>query len=104
MADYFEEVEIDELPEVLPADQVLELARSQNLTRARGANLPRPEGLPANGWYQTRTLRTGGRVLVYRYPVNETDARPHELCPCESGKTFGRCCMTTGNKTLGRLN
>lgn len=102
--DYFDQVEIDELPEALPADQVLELARSQNLTRARGANLPRPEGLPAGGWYQTRTLRTGGRVLVYRWPVNETDARPHEACPCGSGKTFARCCMQTGNKTLGKLN
>lgn len=102
MADYFEEVE--ELPDVLPANEVLELARSQNLTRARGANLPRPAGLPVNGWYQTRKQRTGGRVLVYRWPVNETDARPHDLCPCESGKTFARCCMKTGNKTLGRLN
>lgn len=101
--DYFDQVEVDDLPEALPADQVLELARSQGLTRARGANLPRLEGYPA-GWYQTRTLRTGGRVLVYRWPVNETDARPHDLCPCESGKTFARCCMKTGNKTLGRLN
>lgn len=102
MADYFEEVE--DLPDVLPANEVLELARSQNLTRARGANLPRPAGLPANGWYQTRKQRTGGRVLVYRWPVNETDARPHEDCPCGSGKTFGRCCMHTRNKTLGLLN
>jgi len=93
-----------DMAEALPAEEVLELARSQGLTRARGANLPRPAGLPAGGWYQTRQLRTGGRTLIYRWPTNQTDARPHEPCPCGSGKTFGRCCMETGAKTLGRLN
>jgi hypothetical protein len=95
--------QVEELAE-LPAEDVLELARSQGLTRARGARLPRPAGLPAGGWYQTRQLRTGGRALIYRYPTNQTDARPHEPCPCGSGKLFGRCCMTTANKTIGRLN
>ena len=96
--------QVEELPDVLPADQVLELARSMGLTKARDANLPRPEGLPANGWYQTRPQRTGGRVLMYRWPVNETTARPHELCPCGSGKLFGRCCMKIKSTTLGQLN
>jgi hypothetical protein len=93
----------EELAELAP-EAVLELARAQGLTRARGAHLPRPAGLPAGGWYQTRQLRTGGRALIYRYPTNQTDARPHEPCPCGSGKLFGRCCMTTANKTIGRLN
>ena len=96
--------QVEELPDVLPANEVLELARSMGLTKARGAKLPRPEGLPAGGWYQTRNQRTGGRVLVYRYPVNETDARPHEPCPCGSGKLFGRCCMKIKSTTLGQLN
>ena len=96
--------QVEDLAEALPAEAVLELARSQGLTRARGANLPRPEGLPAGGWYQTRNLRTGGRALIWRWPTNETTARPHELCPCGSGRLFGRCCMTTRNKTIGRLN
>lgn len=98
--------QVDQAPqEALPAAQILELARAQGLTRARGANLPRPEGLPANGWYQVRKLRTeGGLALVYRWAVNQTDARPHELCPCGSGRLFGKCCMVTVNRTIGRLN
>ena len=100
--DQVDQVEIDE---ALPAAQILEMARAQGMTTARGARLPRPEGLPADGWYQVRKLRTpGGRALVYRWPVNVTDARPHELCPCGSGKLFGRCHMQTANKTIGRLN
>lgn len=97
----FDQVELDEAP----AAQVLELARAQGLTRARGANLPRPQEYPANGYYQVRKLRTkGGLALVYRWPVNETDARPHELCPCGSGRLFGKCCMVTKNVTIGQLN
>ena len=95
--------QIEELA-AMPAEDVLELARSQGLTHARGARLPRPAGLPAGGWYQTRRLRTGGRALMWRWPTNETTARPHELCPCGSGKLFGRCCMKTANRTIGRLN
>ena len=104
--DQVDQLELDEAPqEALPAAQILELARAQGLTRARGANLPRPEGLPANGWYQVRKLRTeGGLALVYRWAVNETDARPHELCPCGSGRLFGKCHMETKNLTIGRLN
>lgn len=101
----FDQVEMTGAPEALPVAEVLELARAMGLTRARGARLPRPEGLPANGWYQVRKLRTEGALaLVYRWAENETEARPHELCPCGSGRLFGKCCMKTGNLTIGRLN
>lgn len=99
------EVEEDQ-PEALPIPKVLELARAKGLLRVRDARLPRPEGLPYPGWYQTqaRTKKNQGRRLLWRWAANGNGTRPHDVCPCGSGRLFGKCCMKTKSKVLGPLD
>lgn len=53
--------ELADLP-TAPVDEVLALARASSSVRG----LPRPEGLPLEGWYSVQQ-RAGFRYLYYRW-------------------------------------
>jgi len=54
-------------PQVAPQDEILEQARAMGMTNARNKDLPRPEGLPLDGYYNVNRRKVGGAVYLYLF-------------------------------------